>query len=311
MLRWRRADNAPAGWGRCVLSIGQYDGVHLGHQALLARTVAEAKQAGVPSLVMTFDPHPREVIKPGSHPPVLTPLRRKAELIEAQGIDALCVVPFTQSFSRQTPKEFVHELLVANLHPAKVIVGDNFTFGHKAAGTVEVLRELGTEFGFDVEGISLVDAGGHPISSTFIRSLVSAGDMPAAAEALGRPHRLEGLVVRGDMRGRGLGFPTANLRPPIYSAVPGDGVYAGWVQVRDEPHAAAISIGTNPTYSGTEQRIESYLLDFDGDLYGEQVQIDFIGRIRGMQRFDSSEALVSAIEDDVRRTREILGTTAG
>lgn len=307
MLRWRRADNTPADWGMCVMSVGQYDGVHLGHQALIGETVRQAKDAGLPSLVMTFDPHPREVLKPGSHPPILTPLRRKAELIEECGVDALCVVPFTQSFAALSPQEFVHEVLVSRLHPAKVIVGENFTFGHKAEGTVDTLAELGRTFGFEVESFGLVNEGPLTISSTYIRACVDAGDMRKAADALGRPHRIEGLVVRGDMRGRGLGFPTANLRPPMYSAIPADGVYAGWMTVRGEPRAAAISVGTNPTYSGTERRVESYLLDFEGDLYGEQVQVDFVERIRTMQRFESSDELVDAIEKDVEATREILG----
>lgn len=306
MLRWRGVDNAPADWGRCVMSIGQYDGVHLGHQKLIGETVRQATERGLPALVLTFDPHPREVIKPGSHPPILTPLRRKAELIEECGVDALCVVPFTQTFARLSPQDFVHETLVSRLHPAKVIVGENFTFGSKAAGTVETLAELGSSFGFEVESLSLVNDGPHTISSTFIRSCVDAGDMRRATAALGRPHRIEGLVVRGDMRGRGLGFPTANLRPPMYSAIPADGVYAGWMTVRGQPRAAAISVGTNPTYSGTERRVESYLLDFEGDLYGEQVQVDFIERIRPMIKFSSSAELVAEIERDVSETRRIL-----
>lgn len=306
MLRWRGAENTPAGWGRCVMSIGQYDGVHLGHQMLIGRAVAQAKEAGLKSLVMTFDPHPREVIKPGTHPPILTPLRRKAELIEECGVDALCVVPFTQAFSKLSPQEFVHELVVAHLHPQEVFVGDNFTFGHKAQGTAETLTELGDSYGFGVHTVGLLDQGEHTISSTYIRSCVDAGDMTRATAALGRPHRIEGLVVRGDMRGRGLGFPTANLRPPMYSAIPADGVYAGWMWVRGEPRASAISVGTNPTYSGAERRVESYLLDFEGDLYGEQVQVDFIERIRGQVQFASSDELVTTIADDVKRTREIL-----
>ncbi|WP_106848095.1 bifunctional riboflavin kinase/FAD synthetase [Blastococcus sp. Marseille-P5729] len=310
MLRWRRADNAPAGWGQSVMSIGQYDGVHLGHRALLGETVRQAREAGLPALVMTFDPHPREVLKPGTHPPILTPLRRKAELIEECGVDALCVVPFTQSFAKLSPQEFVHEVLVAHLHPQKIIVGENFTFGNKAAGNVQVLAELGRTFGFEVEAFGLVNEGPHTISSTYIRACVDAGDMRKAAAALGRPHRIEGLVVRGDMRGRGLGFPTANLRPPMYSAIPADGVYAGWMTVREQPRAAAVSVGTNPTYSGTERRVESYLLDFEGDLYGEQVQIDFVERLRGMERFESSDDLVDAIQRDVAATRTVLGDLA-
>ena len=307
MLRWRRADNAPAGWGRCVMTIGQYDGVHLGHQSLIRHTVREANGAGVPSLILTFDPHPREVLKPGSHPPILTTLKRKAELIEKCGVDALCVMPFTLPFSKLSPQDFVHEVLLEHLHPAKVIVGNNFTFGAKAAGTVETLKELGDELGFDVEGLGLVGEGGHTISSTYIRSCVAAGQMRDASAALGRPHRIEGLVVRGDMRGRGLGFPTANLRPPMYTAIPADGVYAGWLHVRGLAKPAAISVGTNPTYSGQERHVESFLLDYDGDLYGEQVQIDFIERIRGMIKFEKERDLIPAIEDDVSRTRTILG----
>lgn len=306
MLRWRGADATPADWGRCVLSIGQYDGVHLGHQKLIAETVRQAAEMQLPALVLTFDPHPREVLKPGSHPPILTPLRRKAELIEQCGVDALCVVPFTRAFAKVAPQEFVHEVLVTRLHAAKVIVGKNFTFGHKAAGNVEILADLGSTFGFEVEALNLVNEGQHTISSTYIRSCVDAGDMTAATAALGRPHRIEGLVVRGDMRGRGLGFPTANLRPPMYSAIPADGVYAGWMTVRGQARPAAISVGTNPTYSGTERRVESFLLDFDGDLYGEQVQVDFVERIRGMVKFTSSEELVVEIENDVAQTRRIL-----
>lgn len=307
MLRWRGVENAPADWGRCVMSIGQYDGVHLGHQKLIGETVRQAAEQGLPSLVLTFDPHPREVLQPGSHPPILTTLRRKAELIEQCGVDALCVVPFTRAFAKLSPQEFVLDTLVARLHPAKVIVGENFTFGNKAAGKVDTLAALGDTFGFEVEVLTLVNEGTHTISSTFIRSCVDAGDVRLATAALGRPHRIEGLVVRGDMRGRGLGFPTANLRPPMYSAIPADGVYAGWMTVRERPRAAAISVGTNPTYSGTERRVESYLLDFEGDLYGEQVQLDFVERIRPMVKFGSSEELVTQIEQDVADTRRILG----
>lgn len=306
MLRWRGAENAPTGWGRCVATIGQYDGVHLGHQALVRKTVEQARARNLPSLVLTFDPHPREVLQPGAHPPILTGLKRKAELLDECGVDALCVVPFTRTFAEVSPQAFVHEILIEHLHPTKVNVGANFTFGHKAAGNVQLLAELGQQYGFEVESIGLVIEGGHQISSTYIRSCVAAGEVAEAAAALGRPHRIEGLVVRGDMRGRGIGFPTANLRPPMYTAIPGDGVYAGWLYVRGEARAAAISVGTNPTYSGQERRVESYLLDFEGDLYGEQVQVDFIERIRPMVAFADPADLIPAIEEDVQRTREVL-----
>lgn len=306
MLRWRGADRAPTGWGRSIVTIGMYDGVHIGHQALLAEVVERARAADLPSLVVTFDPHPREVLRPGTHPPILTTMRRKAELIEAAGIDALCVIPFTQAFSRIEPDEFVHDTLVGSLHAASVIVGSNFTFGARAAGTVATLRTLGERFGFAAEELHLVAEGGHTVSSTYVRSCVAAGEMLEATAALGRPHRIEGLVVRGDMRGHSIGFPTANLRPPAYSAIPADGVYAGWLHRRGEPHRAAVSVGTNPTFSGEERRVEAYVLDFEGDLYGEQVQLDVIERIRGQVRYTSAEELVPAIDDDVRRTRALL-----
>src|SRR5690606_28747777 len=223
-------------WGRCVVTIGVFDGVHKGHQALISQTVRTARQRGLPSVVLTFDPHPAEVLRPGSHPAQLTTLTRKAELIEQLGVDVLAVLPFTPELSRLSPEEFVHEILVERLHAATVIVGENFRFGYKARGTVETLRELGKRFGFTaheatLEGHSVSENGGSAeitYSSTYVRSCINAGDVVAAAEALGRPHRLEGIVVRGEGRGRELGFPTANLSLPAFSAVPADGVYACW-----------------------------------------------------------------------------------
>lgn len=306
MLRWRGIGSAPAGWGRCVITIGMYDGVHLGHQRLISQTVARARELGLPALVLTFDPHPSEVLRPGSHPPILTGTRRKAELIESLGVDALCVIPFTPAFSRLTADEFAFEVLVSTLHAAEVIVGPNFTFGAGGKGTFDTLGVLGAKFGFTASGIDLVSEGEHMISSTYIRSCVAAGEMREAAAALGRPHRIEGLVVRGDMRGRTIGYPTANMRPPAYTAIPADGVYAGWLYRRGTPLPAAISVGTNPTFSGEERRVESYVLDFDGDLYGEAIQVEFIERIRGQVKYTSAEELIPAIDNDVRRSREIL-----
>ncbi|MDG4792471.1 bifunctional riboflavin kinase/FAD synthetase [Micromonospora sp. WMMD1082] len=309
MQRWRGYDAAPGGWGRSVVTIGVFDGVHKGHQATIGHAVARARELGVRSVVVTFDPHPAEVVRPGSHPAVLTEPARKAELIEALGVDVLCVVPFTPEFSRLPAEAFVHDVLVEHLHAALVVVGDNFRFGHRAAGDVALLERLGRTFGFSVEGAPLVAEAGTVFSSTYIRSCVDAGDVTAATAALGRPHRLEGVVVRGDQRGRELGFPTANLLCHRYAAVPADGVYAARMIRRGQrkPLAAAVSVGTNPTFSGRERRVEAYALDFDGDLYGERLALDFVAHLRGQVRFDSIEPLVAQIAQDVERTRRVLG----
>jgi riboflavin kinase/FMN adenylyltransferase len=283
-----------------------FDGVHRGHQATIGHLVKRARDLGVRSVVVTFDPHPAEVVRPGSHPAVLTEPARKAELIEALGVDVLCVVPFTQDFSRLPAEEFVHDVLVESLHSSLVVVGENFRFGHKAAGDVALLERLGRTFGFAVEGAPLVSAGDTVFSSTYIRSCIDAGDVRTAAAALGRPHRLEGIVVRGDQRGREIGYPTANLSVHRYAAVPADGIYAGWLLRRGERLRAAISIGTNPTFSGRERRVEAYILDFDGDLYGERVALDFVSRLRETLRFDGVEPLVAQIADDVSQTRAAL-----
>jgi riboflavin kinase / FMN adenylyltransferase len=312
MQRWRGVQAAPAGWGRSVVTIGVFDGVHRGHQEIIGHTVRTALRLGCASVVLTFDPHPAEVVRPGSHPAVLTEAGRKADLIEALGVDVLCVLPFTLEFSHLSAETFVHDLLVEQLHVSAIVVGENFRFGHKAAGDVTLLERLGRTFGFTVEGAPLVESdGGKPaiVSSTYIRSCVDAGDVAAAAAALGRPHRLEGVVVRGDGRGRPLGFPTANLMTKVHAAVPADGVYAAWLVRRGaggERLRAAVSIGTNPTFSGRERRVEAYALDFDGDLYGERLALDFVGRLREMRTYDSVEPLVAQIEQDVVDARAML-----
>lgn len=308
MQRWRGIDSTPSGWGRCVVTIGMYDGVHRGHQRLIGRAVEVAAELGLPSVVVTFDPHPSEVVRPGSHPPMLTGPRYKAELIEGLGVDALCVLPFTLEFSRLGADEFVHEALVDRLHAAAVVVGENFRFGHKAAGDVELLRRLGTRFGFKVEGVSLVGEGDLEISSTYVRACVAAGDVVAASRALGRDHRVEGIVVRGANRGaKELGFPTANLETPPHTAVPGDGIYAGRFVHRGQTRSAAISVGTNPTFSGQQRTVEAFVLDFDGDLYGEHAAIEFVERLRGQERYVRIDDLIEQMHKDVARTREIVG----
>jgi riboflavin kinase/FMN adenylyltransferase len=288
------------------VTIGVFDGVHRGHQEIIGHTVKRARDLGVQSVVLTFDPHPAEVVRPGSHPAILTEPARKAQLIEALGADVLCVLPFTPDLARLPAEEFVHDVLVEHLHAAVVVVGENFRFGNRAAGDVDLLTRLGRTFGFATEGAPLVTSDGTPFSSTYIRACVDAGDVAAAATALGRSHRIEGVVVRGDQRGRELGFPTANLLCARHVAVPADGVYAAWLVRREQRLMAAVSIGTNPTFSGRERRIEAYVLDFDGDLYGERLGLDFVARIREQRGYASIEPLIAQIDQDVRDTRNIL-----
>jgi riboflavin kinase/FMN adenylyltransferase len=304
---WRGLGAVPGGWGRCVTTIGVFDGVHRGHRVIIGRAVEKARELGLPAVVVTFDPHPSEVVRPGTHPAVLTSPRRKADLVGEIGADVLCVLPFTKEFSQLTPAEFVHTALVESLHTSAVVVGENFRFGVRASGDVAALTDLGATFGFVTEGVPLVSDGGTRYSSTAIRALVAAGDVEAAGRALGRPHRVEGVVVRGDQRGREIGFPTANLQTGRWTAVPADGVYAGrLVRSKGQVLGAAISIGTNPTFAGTERRVEAYALDFDGDLYGERVALDFVSRLRGTERYDTVEALVEQIGKDVEDTRSVL-----
>lgn len=321
MERWRGQDEIPTDWGRCVLTIGVFDGVHRGHAELIARAVKAGRSRGVPTVLMTFDPHPMEVVFPGSHPAQLTTLTRRAELAEELGIDVFLVMPFTSDFMKLTADRYIHELLVERLHVVEVAVGENFTFGKKAVGNVELLRKAGERFGFAVEAVSLV-AEHHQsetvtYSSTYIRSCVDAGDMGAAREALGRFHRVEGVVVRGDGRGRELGYPTANVAPPIHSAIPADGVYAAWFTVLGhgpisgsvkpgQRYPAAVSIGTNPTFSGRTRTVEAFVLDENADLYGQHVAVDFVSRLRGQVKFDSISDLVEAIAADTSRARTVL-----
>lgn len=307
MQRWRGLEAVPPGWGRCVATIGVFDGIHRGHQQIIGRAVERAGALGVPAVVITFDPHPAEVVRPGTHPAMLTTPQHKSQLVEALGAGVLCLLPFTLEFSRMSPKEFVHAVLVERLHAATVVVGDNFRFGHDAVGGLDTLATLGSELGFVAEGVPLFADHGTTISSTFVRACVDAGDVETAARALGRPHRIEGYVVRGDARGREIGFPTANLQTVPYAAVPADGVYAGFLGRRDDSLPAAISIGTNPTFAGRERRIEAFALDFEGDLYGEHVAIDFVSRLRDTQRFASVDALLEQMHQDVAQVRTDVG----
>jgi riboflavin kinase / FMN adenylyltransferase len=287
-----------------VVALGVFDGVHRGHRLIVARAAAAAHERGLPTVVVSFDPHPAAVLRPDSAPLMLTTLERRIALLRSVGVDEVVVLPFTRELSLRTPAEFAEAVLRDSLHAELVVVGASWRFGHKAAGDVALLRELG----FDVDGVELL-RDDEVVSSSGIRAMIAAGDVSGAAAALDRPHLVEGPVVRGDARGRELGYPTANLALDPGIAVPADGVYAGWL-LRDNGEGsrlpAAISVGTNPTFDGTERRVEAYVLDAELDLYDEPVAVEFVARLRGMVRFDGIDPLVEAMARDVEATRVAL-----
>ena len=317
----------PPAFGPSVVTIGNFDGVHRGHQAVLGEVAAAARRQGLRSVAVTFEPHPVAVLFPDRAPAVLTPLDVKLDLLAATGLDAVLVLPFTQEFARWTPERFVKEVFVDALRAKLVVVGRDTRFGYRNSGDVGTLRELGDELGFEVQVVHEVGVPaegraenqephrGPRWSSSLVRDLLARGDVGHAAHILGRPHRVSGVVVHGDHRGRGLGYPTANLAPDVVGEVPADGVYAGrLLQPRlptgapDADLPAAISIGTNPTFDGRQRRVEAYVLDRDDlDLYGERVVLEFIQRLRPTLRFDGVGALVAQMSDDVARSRDVLG----
>ncbi len=311
MQTWRGAAEAPADWGRCVVNIGGFDGVHLGHQVVIGRAVRRARELGVPAVVMTFDPHPSEVVRPGSHPAKLTGTARKAELFAELGVDVFCLQPFTLEFSRYEPEEFVQKILVDELHVEVIVIGENFRFGHGRRGDVALLTALGRDAGFAVDTVPIAGAD-TAYSSSRIRTLVADGEVAAAARILGREHRVEGIVVRGEGRGGPeLGCPTANLALGPYTAVPADGVYAGHVVLdprtpKERRFGSAISVGTNPTFDDEDRRVEAHLLDFDEDIYGVSIAVEFTQRLRGMERFESIDALITQMRRDVEDARVLL-----
>lgn len=301
----------PADLGPTVVTIGNFDGVHLGHQHVVRRAREVADQLGAERVVaVTFDPHPMAVLRPEHAPVTLTPIPARVELLGEAGADAVLVLPFDREVAAWSPEEFIVRILVEALHARAVVVGANFRFGHRAAGDVATLREAGKSHDFVAEGIAL-DGGPQVWSSTYVRMCLAAGDVAGAAEALGRPFDVRGVVVEGDKRGRDLGFPTANVPTTGATAAPADGVYAGWLTRLDsgERYPAAISVGTNPTFAGErERRVESYVLDRDDlELYGVEVEVEFVERLRGMVRFDGVDALVETMRDDVKRARSVLG----
>jgi riboflavin kinase / FMN adenylyltransferase len=298
--------DVPADLGRSVVTIGVFDGVHRGHQRIVYRALARAAELRLPAVAITFDPMPEYVLRPETKPPMLTTVARRLELLGELGLDGTYVIHFTEAFATHSPEEFVQLVLVDKLRAVDVVVGANFRFGRRAAGDVATLTELGrSEGGFMVDAVELAgsDAQSEVYSSSWIRARISEGDVESAAEALGRPHRLEGRVVHGDHRGRELGYPTANLELPPALAVPADGVYAGWL----DGLPAAISVGTNPTFGAADRRVEAYAIDQVGlDLYGQVVALDFVTRLRPMVTFDGIDALVAQMAVDVAQSRTFL-----
>ncbi|MFL6241679.1 MAG: bifunctional riboflavin kinase/FAD synthetase [Acidimicrobiia bacterium] len=298
-----------------IVTIGAYDGVHLGHQAVLrlVRELADAR--GFEAALVTFDRHPAEVVRPESAPRLLTTLEQRLELLDATGDLDLCwVLTFDEARSKEAAEDFVREVLVDGIGARLVVVGADFHFGHRRGGNVPLLERMGAELGFEVLGLGLVavegEASGVPYSSTRIRELLAKGDVAEAARLLGRPHEVRGVVERGDQRGaEHLGFPTANLTVPERICLPADGVYAGTFVAEDEvERPAAISVGTRPTfYEDGDVLVEAYVLDFDGDLYGQRGKVRFREWVRGQERFDSTEALIEQMNADVEATRRILG----
>ena len=311
MQVWRALDEIPAGIGSTVVVIGNFDGVHRGHQSVIGRAREIADRDGHALVAVTFDPHPMAVLRPEHAPSALTTPEARAELLAEVGVDHVFALPFSREIAAWSPEEFVDRVLVEGLRAAVVVVGANFRFGSRASGDLATLVETGASRGFVAEGVAL-DGGPQVWSSTYIRTCLTAGDVAGAAEALGRPFALRGIVVVGDRRGRGLGYPTANVPIGQGMAAPADGVYAGWLTRLDsgERFPAAISVGTNPTFAGDrERRVEAYALDRDDlELYGVEVEIAFVERLRGMVRFDGIEPLLETMAEDVRRTREVLAS---
>jgi riboflavin kinase / FMN adenylyltransferase len=291
-----------------VVTIGNFDGVHRGHRLLLRRTVDEASDRGVRSVVITFEPHPAAVLRPGTEPLRLQPLdARVTSLIEA-GMDLVLVLPFTRDLAALTPEAFVRQVLVDRLQAQRVVVGSTFRFGAKAAGDVGTLVEQGEEYGFTIAAATLLELEGTPISSSAIRSRLDDGDVAWAARAMGRPFQLTGTVVKGEGRGRTIGVPTANLDVPAGLMVPGNGVYAGHAVAGEQLWPAVTNVGVRPTFDGTSRSVEVHLLDADEDLYGRELGFRFLHRIRGEQRFDGPDQLVARIQLDIEETRRHLAS---
>jgi riboflavin kinase/FMN adenylyltransferase len=292
--------------------LGNFDGVHLGHQVVVRRAVEEARSRGMRAVAVTFDPHPRAVLRPGSEPKLLTVLEVREELLLGCGVDEVRVLRFDLDLSKKSPEDFVREVLVGELGAGVVVVGENFRFGYKASGDVKDLDRHMRDAGGEAYAVPTYDLGeaagsGEAINSTRIRMLLHDGEAREAARLLGRPYSLRGVVVEGDKRGHALGFPTANVLPGAVALVPGRGVYAGHVRVGEERYGACTNVGVAPTFERRESRVEAYLLDYEGDLYGEVIDVTFEERLRPEKQFSGVYELKEQIARDVAEARRVVG----
>lgn len=287
-----------------ILTLGNFDGVHLGHRKIIGRLSARAGRLGLHSVVYTFEPHPLKVVAPSKSPPLIVDIETKKSLIEAIGVDFMVIAEFTKEFAAKHPRAFVEEEIVP-LRPKEVWVGHDFSFGKAKSGTVEYLKLLGGEFDFSVHVIPAFKKGGEVVSSSRIRRLVAEGRLAQARGLLGRDFSLKGKVVRGKEMGKGLGFPTANLAP-TGELLPADGVYAAFAVVDGKRRRAVVNIGKAPTFGGKDRCVEVHILGFRNDIYGKKIEVEFVRRLRGERAFKSKESLINQIKKDVGRARELL-----
>lgn len=316
---WHDLEDIPADCGPAVITIGVFDGVHRGHRRLIGAAVRQARHLGLPCIMMTFAPHPMSVIAPDRVPQLLGSMAERAHFANELGVNHLLALTFDKDLAALSPDDFVQHILVERLGAAAVVVGENFTYGHKAAGETETLKESGKQLGFDVDVIPLLAEDGHVLSSSFIRSCLSEGRVDEAAWALGRPFSVTSEIERGAGRGgRELGYPTANLYIDESRATPRDGVYAGWLTVIDNGeidgdmspghrYPAAISVGNNPTFDDPRRSVEAFVLDHEADLYGREATVEFTEFVRPVVAFNSVDELIAGIDHDVKVTRERLG----
>lgn len=315
---WHGLEEVPASLDASVVTIGVFDGIHRGHRTLIAKATTRATELGVPSILLTFNPHPLAILRPDRMPPMLGSVRERADLADELGVEHMLALSFNADMARLEPEEFFTQVLMDTLHARVVVVGENFTFGYKAAGTTDTLKQLGEKYGVEIEVLPLLAEDGTVLCSTLIRNCLAASDVKRANWALGRAYSVKGQVVRGAGRGgKDLGFPTANLYFPDSVALPADGVYAGWLRVvspapidgdmeHDVRYMAAISVGHNPTFGDERRSVESFVLDRSADLYGHTVVVEFVDFVRGMEKFSSVEELLEAINNDVAQVRKAL-----
>ncbi|MBP3087820.1 bifunctional riboflavin kinase/FAD synthetase [Corynebacterium sp. sy017] len=315
---WNGLTEVPSTLESAVVTIGVFDGIHRGHRMLISQATQRAQELAVPSVLLTFNPHPLAILCPDRMPPMLGSVAERADLVAELGIDHMLALNFNADMARLEPEQFFVQVLLETLHARTIVVGENFSFGYRAQGTTDTLKELGKKYGVEVNVVQLLTENNTVLCSTFIRNCLASGDIAQANWALGRNYSVSGQVVRGAGRGgKELGYPTANLYFPDSVALPQDGVYAGFFQIISEApidgdmekktrYPAAISVGHNPTFGDERRSVESFVLDKDTDLYGHTVVVEFVEHIRGMKKFDSLSDLLDAIATDVDKVRDML-----